>query len=207
MKKVLATAVLAIVVITALWAQTPSFMFSVGTTISHSEYRTSESRFAQIGIGSDDNSGGVAVGGEVRISFRNLKFGAIGESTVINPKMLFFSGLLDFGVIVDIKDVVGIMFAMGPSVTYIFNDSSAPKTVDDEGNQTEEGFFSALIHGPFNYRVNLEAIVGPVLRVGVAYTFPTSFTLNAFNLVELNPFKKGNIDSGRFSFCLQMRIF
>lgn len=197
MKKILIVAVLALTAVTSLWAQTPSFMFSVGATLSRLDHEPDSEAFSPI-------SNGIAVGGEIRIMYHHIKLGATGEATVVSSKELYFSGLFDVGLMFDIKDMVGIMVAIGPSIDYVFSDRSVP---EEDRQLIDEGFFYALIHGPFHYRLNLEAIVGPVLRVGFAYTFPTQFTLDELNMGELNPFKEGNIDSGRLSFCLQMRIF
>ena len=207
MKKLIIFAAVAVLAVSAVFAQMPPYIFSVGTTISRSEYEDSDAydALANIGLRKQDSQS-IAIGAEFRSIFHGLKIGMTGEFTVLSPQFLYFSGMTDVGVFFDIKDVVGVGISTGPMVDYLFIDK-AERERNPAVNELNDGFFEEIVHGDFNYRVTLDAIVGSVLRVGLAYTFPTKFNLDDFKIAELNPFKKGNFDKGRISFCLQMRIF
>ena len=187
------------------------YYFSLGVNLSKSDYvYHGESGTEGIFPKDPDKTGGIAMGAEFRLNLGYFRLDINGDFSVLTPQFLYFNGMSDVGVSIDIKDVVGIGFGLGPSMTFMFfSDGRTPIYIDtdDDYSTKEASIFYAWVHSHFNYRITLDAIVGPVMRVGLAYTFPTKFNLELFKIGELNPFKKGNIDSGRLAVCLQMRLF
>ena len=212
-KRILILLVVSIVALTSLWAGSENaskYYFSVGLTLSKSDFVYHKTSQIDYIIKRDtDKTDGIAIGAEARLKINLLRFDVNGEFSVLSPKALYFNGVADFGVEFDIKNYVAIGLGIGPNMMFIFNsDGSTPLYwgSDDEVPRTASIFY-AWVHSYFNYRVTLDAMVGPVMRVGLAYAFPTKFNLEYFELGELNPFKKGNIDSGKLAVCIQMRVF
>lgn len=213
MKKRIMVLLLVLVVVSGLWAKSENskYYFSVGINLSKSDYvYHKESGTEGIFPKDPDKTGGIAIGAEFRLNLGYLRLDVNGDFTVLDSQFLYFNGMSDIGVSFDIKNVVGIGLGIGPSMTFMFySDGSTPTYInlDDDPPYKDASIFYAWVHSNFNYRITLDAIVGPVMRVGLAYTFPTSFNLELLKLEELNPFKEGNFDSGRLSLCLQMRLF
>ena len=212
-KRILILLFVMLLAVSGLWAEskTSKYFFSVGVNLSKSDYVYHEESGTEGIFPKDpDKTGGVAMGAEFRLNLGYFRLDINGDFSVLDPQFLYFNGMSDVGVTIDIKNVVGIGFGLGPKMTFMFySDGSTPTyiDVDDDYSTKDASIFYAWVHSHFNYRITLDAIVGPVMRVGLAYTFPTQFNLELFKIAELNPFKKGNIDSGKLAVCLQMRLF
>jgi len=210
-KKILILLVVSLLAVTAVWAEStgaPKYYLSVGLTLSKSDYvEHKESATDYIIPRNGDKTGGIAMGAEARLKLNLFRMDVNGEFSVLTPKALYFNGVADFGIEVDIKNVVSLGFGLGPNLMFIFfSDGSTPLYMSEDVVR-EASIFYAGVHSYFNYRITLDGMVGPVMRLGLAYTFPTHFNLEYLKLEELNPFKKGNIDSGKLAVCIQMRIF
>ena len=215
MKKKLLILLILLLAVSAVWAdisEYKKYYFSMGLNLSKSDYTFhDESALSGIGLGGDPNkTSGIAIGAEVRLNLGYFRINVTGDFSVLSPKFLYFNGMSDIGVAFDIKNVVGIGLGMGPNMTFLFpSDGSTPWyiSVDEEYLIREASVFYAWVHSPVNYSIKLDAIIGPVMRVGLSYTFPTEFNLEKFELEKLNPFLEGNFDSGKVSFFVLMRMF
>jgi len=212
-KRILILLVVSFLAVSAIWAESNNSAksyFSVGLTLSKSDFvYHKDSQLHDIIPYDPNKTDGIAMGAEARLKLSFFRFDVNGEFSVLSPKALYFNGVADLGAELDIKNVVGVGLGIGPNMMFIFNsDGSTPLYWgSDDEDPRPASIFYAWVHSYFNYRVTLDAIVGPVMRVGLAYTFPTKFNLELFKLAELNPFKKGNIDSGKLAVCIQMRVF
>jgi len=213
-KRILILLIVLVVAVSGLWAESKKnskYYFSVGVTLSKSDFVEHEtSSLIDIGLGGDpDKTDGIAMGAEFRLNMGYLRMDVNGEFSVLTPKALYFNGVADLGVSFDIRNAVGIGLGVGPNMMFIFNSNGdTPWYINpDDEDFRQASIFYAWVHSYFNYRITLDAIVGPVMRVGLAYTFPTHFNLELLKIEELNPFKEGNIDSGKLAVCLQMRLF
>jgi len=220
MKKRILILLVVLLAVSAVWAESSEYKkyyFSVGLNLSKSDYiYHEESALDPIGLGGDPNkTSGIAVGAEMRLNLGLFRINITGDFSVLSPQYLgvsylYFNGMSDIGVGIDFKNIVGIGLGLGPNMTFLFpSDGSTPWYIpgDEEEPQKQASIFYAWVHSPVNYKITLDAIVGPVMRVGIAYTFPTQFNLERFELDKLNPFLKGNIDSGKVSFYILMRVF
>ena len=214
MKKKILILLILLLAATAVWADSSEYSkyyYSMGLNISRSDFDYhDESIWDEIGLGGNPNGKKIAIGAEIRLNLGYFRLNVTGDFSVLTPQFLYFSGMSDMGVAFDIKNVVGLGLGLGPNMTFIFNsDGSTPQfiTPDEIPPFKEASIFYAWVHSPFNYNVTLEAIIGPVMRVGFSYTFPTEFNLEKFELEKLNPFLKGNFDSGKVSFFVLMRMF
>lgn len=214
MKKKLLILLVLLLAATAVWADSSEYSkyyFSMGLNLSKSDHVFhNESAFDDIGLGGDPNkTSGIAVGAEMRLNLGYFRLNITGDFSVLAPQLLYFNGMSDIGIAFDIKNVVGIGLGLGPNMTFLFpSDGSTPYYItDDDAAPDHASVFYAWVHSPVNYSIKLDAIIGPVMRVGLSYTFPTQFNLEMFELEKLNPFIKGNFDKGKISFFVLMRMF
>jgi len=190
-----------------------NFSWTLGIAIGKSDFAEnslddiesrSGSAFDMIGLGSGNRSNKYAIGGETRMRVYFVNLDVLGEFTFVSRQILYFSGMVNIGAGFDFGNSVGLGFSLGPGVEYLFLNRFARDVMTSAG-VAKSTFLDAVRTGNFNYRITFDVLVGAVLRVGLAYTLPTAFTLENFNPADLIPYR--NTDSkGKFSLCLQMRI-
>jgi len=210
-KRILILLFVSIMALTAVWAESSNaskYYFSVGLTLSKSDFVYHKPSGTEGILPKDENkTDGIAMGAEARLKLNLFRFDLNGEFTVLSPKYLYFNGVATFGVELDIKNAVDVGLGIGPNMMFFFFSNGDTPWYIEPGGGREASIFYAAVHSYFSYRVTLDAIVGPVMRVGLSYTFPTNFNLEYFKLEEINPFKSGNFDNGKLALCIQMRIF
>lgn len=204
MKKILVFVFMVFVLLFSVSAGQSLLRLSVGANIGYDKLAiVDESSASPIHL---IKEGKITVGLEGRASIRYLLADFVGEISVIDMRHLYVSGILAAGPTVDIGRVLSCSLVVGPKIQYVIEDRGSAKGVDSEGEARTMAFSNALKEGLFNWRAMLDLIVGPVIRVGVAYTVPTGFSINQHNTKDIFPKLSSIADSAQTTFCIQMQL-
>lgn len=137
----------------------------------------------------------IAIGLEVRANLSNFQVAVAGDISVIDNRSLLFAGIFTLGFSVEMFTYLKLGLTTGPKVTYYTGSR-------DNGS---DGFFHALYNGDFHHRLMLDVMAGPVLKIGVSYTIPTSFNMAEHNFSDLIP-HRDDLKQGQIALCIQMKV-
>lgn len=149
----------------------------------------------------------ISVGLDMRMLFKYVQVGYVGNMSVIDKKTLLFNGLSYLGASVQVFNRVDLGFALGPNMNYLIKDNGANKYVDGDGDTDSsiDNYFSALFQGNYSYRLTAEALISKVMKVGLAVTIPTHFNLQTFRITKLWP-ESSDFKNIGISLSVQMRL-
>jgi len=137
----------------------------------------------------------VAIGLEMRANLSNFQIAVAGDISIIDNRSLLFAGIFTMGFSVDMFTYLKLGLTTGPKVTYLTG----------SGASGSDDFFSALYNGDFHHRVMLDVLAGPVMKIGVSYTIPTTFNLAVHDFSNLIP-HRDDLNQGQVALCIQMKV-
>jgi len=140
----------------------------------------------------------VAVGLEMRGNLSNFQIAIAGDISVLDSSSLLFSGIFTMGFSVEMFSYLKFGLTTGPRITYLTG--SRPN-----GDDGVNGFFDALYNGKFHHRIMLDFLAGPVMKIGVSYTIPTSFSLSGEKFSDIIP-HRSDLKEGKIALCIQMKV-
>ena len=144
-------------------------------------------------------------GMELRTKLLFLEMDMAGELGVIDGNKLSFSGLLLAGISEDLFNAARLGLCIGPVIDYVHDGQQGTLIID--GTPVKEiSLKQALSKSRFQLRCALDFFLGPVIKLEVAYTIPTDFTIESRNLNLLVPDRE-KISEGKFSITMQMTLF
>ncbi len=135
----------------------------------------------------------VAIGLETRANLSNFQVAVAGDISIIDNRSLLFSGIFTMGFSVEMFTYLKLGLTTGPRITYL------------TGSESNEGFFNAVSNGNFHHRIMLDVLAGPVMKIGVSYTIPTSFSMAVHDFSDLLP-HRSDLKEGQIALCIQMKV-
>ena len=136
----------------------------------------------------------IAVGLEMRANLSNFQIAIAGDISVLDNSSLLFAGIFTMGFSVEMFDYFKLGLTTGPKLTYLTG-----------SDNNESGFFDAVYNGKFHHRIMLDVLAGPVMKIGVSYTIPTSFSFAERHLSNLLP-HRSDLKEGQIALCIQMKV-
>lgn len=188
MKKLLSALLIVLLTMTSVYAGV-----HVGATFSYNRDVVVEQAGKKNNLFSTDS---ISVGLESRIAIRHFVTDLVGEISVVDKETLLLTGVAGIGATLDVEDVFAMSAVIGPQVNY---------SVSAKGH-SDRTLVDALATGPFAYRVMLDIIAGPVIRVGAAYEISTEFTLENHD-IEKAKLSSDALKEGKLTLCVLMKLF
>ncbi|MDD4082413.1 MAG: hypothetical protein WC162_04935 [Sphaerochaetaceae bacterium] len=141
---------------------------------------------------------------EIRNKLLFFEFDMVGSPSITSNGSFQFEGLFLYGFTDDIFDFARISFCVGPDFTYI-NDGTKSEIIV-QGNVIEtNSLIDLLCASTYTFRAGIDFILGPVMKIGLAYTLPTEFSLNSGDLNLLVPSYE-NLKEGKISLSILMTL-
>jgi hypothetical protein len=127
-----------------------------------------------------------------------------GELFITSQGELCFNGTLTAGFTDDLFSVARISLTAGPSFNYR-NDGKKGTLIVEGATIENISLAYVFMNSPFTFRATLDFLLGPVLKIGAAYSLPTEYTLASGNLNQLVP-NGENWRDGKFSLCFLITL-
>jgi len=141
---------------------------------------------------------------EIRNKLLFFEFDMVGSPYITSAGALQFDGLFLFGFTDDIFNFARISFCVGPDFTYINDGTKSVMIV--QGNVIEtNSLVDLLSESTYTFRAGIDFLLGNVMKVGVAYTLPTEYSLQSGDLNLLVP-NNDNWKEGEISFSILMTL-